>query len=588
MNERTSTRGTQRGNVVELKHKWILYFGGTPGMFQRLAGRVHRGRGATRGASAPSAPSPASESSFDWIARHDVEGAMSALQSKFVNLLVIDLRDTTRFEVLVDEARALLRHLDHEEDLERRYAFHRILVLFPDQGVSAHRVDSLMVEFGSLGVRHVLRQSPEIRGPFEAVVRQRALRIMTDKKEGKTAICAAGGGTTGIYFELGVLKCLDDCLPGRGVNDFDLYFGISAGAVVASLVSVGYTIDEIMASIAGVDGGRIPPLTLSLLRLGHFNYDDFRWRGRMAVRRAARALCTAIPSWGRSAANSPLLQYPSLLGPPFRSDEYERMLRILLEKPGATNDFRRLRNKLYVGASDQDARRHVLFGSEGHDHVAISRAVQASLSINPAFSSVPIGGRYYEDGAITRTSNFVEAINRNATLIIVVDPFVPYVSARPGFARSRGALYNIDQDIRTITYSRFERTRNLVLRKNPDVSSYTLLPSNSTRRILSVNPMDHRPFLDIWKGAYLSTLERVRGIGHRLRGDLADHHMEFDTERAEAIARQLATTDDLSFADFFVDRRLEIETRPLCNERPSGVPRLQEADRRSLRRSAVR
>jgi hypothetical protein len=48
-------------------------------------------------------------------------------------------------------------------------------------------------------------------------------------------------------------------------------------------------------------------------------------------------------------------------------------------------------------------------------------------------------------------------------------------------------LCNIDQDIRTISYTsstsytRYETTRNWVLRQHPEVSSYTFVPANRSR-----------------------------------------------------------------------------------------------------------
>jgi predicted acylesterase/phospholipase RssA len=354
------------------------------------------------------------------------------------------------------------------------------------------------------------------------------------------------------------------------VNDFGMMFGISAGAVVTSLMSVGYTPDELMAAIAGAPGGRIPPLSLSLLRLSHFNHEDMRWRLKSAAKTGLRAFWDTLRGRGDETADNLFLEYTSLVGQPFHSAEFEVMLRRILQLSGCTNDFRKLPIELYIGASDQDARSHVLFGSDGYDHVPISKAVQASLSVNPAFSSVPIEGRYYEDGAITRTSNFVEAIKRNATLVFTLDPFVPYVSKLPGVAHRRGVLYNIDQDIRTISFTRFEQARNAVLREHPEVSSYTFLPSNTLRRLLSVNPMDHRPYLEVWRGSYLSALQRIDQLCHRLRGDLAEHGMLLDTSKAELVADQLRTTTRLTFEDFFPDRQVDIEKRPFM--RPSQLP----------------
>jgi predicted acylesterase/phospholipase RssA len=504
---------------------------------------------------------------LEFVPVWDTLGATDTLRSAYVNLLLVDLRWCENFENRVAEIRQLLKALDHDEDVEQRYGFHRIVVLI--SGPDSNRLDDLIIELGAVGVRYVLRQDFHEDVPawssdesFAAEILRTADQLTSSRRIGKTAICASGGGITGIYYEMGALKCLDDCLTNCGVNDFDMMFGISAGAVVTSLLSVGYTPDELMAGIAGVPGGRVPPFSLSLLRLSHFNHEDLRWRMRSAAKTAVRALWDTLRGHGGDTAEKLFLEYTSLVGAPFHSSEFEVILRRVLQLSGSTNDFRKLPLELYVGASDQDARAHVLFGSEGYDHVPVSKAVQASLSVNPAFSSVPIEGRYYEDGAITRTSNFVEAIQRNATLVMTFDPFVPYVSKLPGVAHRRGVLYNIDQDIRTITFTRFERARNATLRKNPEVSSYTFLPSNTLRRLLSTNPMDHRPYLEIWRGSYLSALQRIDQLCHRLRGDLAEQGMLLDTAMAEQVADQLRTTSKLCFEDFFPDRQVDIEQRP--------------------------
>jgi predicted acylesterase/phospholipase RssA len=362
---------------------------------------------------------------------------------------------------------------------------------------------------------------------------------------------------------MGVLKCLDDALVGRRVNDFDMFFGISAGAVVTSLLAVGYTIGELMASIAGREGGRIPPLNLSLARVSHVNYQDMAWRARSTLQSVGRTARDVLSRRARADWDSLFLDTTALVGAPFHSQQFEAMLRTVLTANGGTNRFDALPRPLYVGASDQDERRAVLFGAEGQRDTPISQSVQASLSINPAFGSVAINGHYYEDGAITRTSNFVEAIHRGANLVLVLDPFVPYVSKVPGVSHRRGLLYNLDQDIRTISYTRYEATRNHVLRKHPEVSSYTFLPSNSLRRLLSVNPMDHRPYLEIWKGAYLSTLQRLEQVCHRLRGDFFEQGMVLDTARPLAVAQRLEATREPRLEDFFPDGRVVLESPPL-------------------------
>ncbi len=547
--------------------KRILYVG-RPGPFESLLADLENVPGATR---LPGDPYPRLgylETEAEWVPVWAGSAAADALRSAYVNLLVIDLRWSEDFDARLHETRRLIEELDHAEDVEQRYGFHRIVVLL--SGPDAARIDDLIVELGAVGIRHVIRQefvvsaapwSPDAE--YAQRVLERTCVLLQSRRVGKTALCGAGGGITGIYYELGALKCIDDCLTNCTVNDFDMMFGISAGAVVTSLLSVGYTVDEVMAAIVRVPGGRIPPISLSLLKLSHVNHEDLRWRLKSALSTGLRAFWSAARGRGQETAESLFLEYTSLVGAPFHSAEFEVMLRELLEAAGSDDDFRKVPMELYIGASDQDERRHVLFGSEAHDGVPISRAVRASLSVNPAFSSVSIDGRYYEDGAITRTSNFAEAITRGATLVFTLDPFVPYVSKLPGLAHRRGILYNIDQDIRTISFTRFERARNAVLREHPEVSSYTFLPSNRLRRLLSTNPMDHRPYLEVWRGAYLSALQRIDQLCHRLRGDMAEHGMRLDTTRAEAIAEQLRQARPLRFEDFFVDGDVRIRRRPL-------------------------
>jgi NTE family protein len=550
----------------------VLYMGPEPAVFGRLVDAMAQTEGARRLSSDTEPVVAYLGTELQWLPAYDTAEAVAMLESMYVNLVVLDVRWQDDFEARVAEVRRLLTELDHEEDIEQRYGFHRIVALV--SGPDAKRVDTLIVELGATGVRHVLRDSGPTgaagsprNAPLSERLLQTAWELTRTRKVGKTALCASGGGITGIYFEMGVLKCIDDCLLDASVNDFDMMFGISAGAVVTSLLSVGYTVDEAMASFAGVPGGRMPEVTLSLLRLSHLNLEGMGWRLASAMRSGVHALWDVLRGRGRESAESLFLEYTSLVGPPFHSAEFEVMLRNLFDAAGSDNDFRSLPLELYIGASDQDARRHVLFGADRHDTIPVSKAVQASLSVNPAFSAVQIDGRFYEDGAITRTSDFADAVERGATLVFTLDPFVPYVSERPGVAHRRGVLYNIDQDIRTMSFTRFERQRNSVLRKNPGVSSYTILPSNTLRQLLSMNPMDHRPYLRIWRGAYLSSLRRIHQLCHRLQGDLAEHGMTIDTSRADTIAEQLRNQAEPKFEDFFLDRQVKIRTRPFMQSR---------------------
>lgn len=501
---------------------------------------------------------------------------LARLAAEYVHLLVLDLRPGFQPGPDPECRRAgfeLLDRLDHPPDIELRYGFHRILALVSGEGEAT---DDLIAELGARGVARVLRQPSSGSGveAFAERILDEVVSLVLGRAVGKTALAASGGGITGIFFEVGAIKCLDDCLrPNTG--DLDMYFGISAGAVVTGILAAGYSVDELMAAIAKRDGGRIPPLDLQLFRLGHVNFADLARRLGAATNIFWHAVYDLVWHASLPTFNDLFLDYTALIGPPFRAEIFERVLRRLFDRHGATNDFRRLERPLFIGATDQDARRHVIFGTPGRDHVPISKAIQGSLSVNPAFGAVMIDDRYYEDGAVTRTSNFTEATARGADLVFILDPFLPYVSRVAGDADRQGVLYNVDQDLRTMSYTRFENTRDWFLRKHPQISTYTFVPSNRVRRLLTMNPMDHRPYFAIWRGAYISTFERIKRLEHRLRGDLAVHGIALDLSRAAQVVERLEKSVTPRFEDFYPDGRVEIPTPALSLARERGSRRVE-------------
>src|SRR5512147_2583466 len=65
-------------------------------------------------------------------------------------------------------------------------------------------------------------------------------------QEDKIALVLAGGGMTGAVYEIGALRAIDDLLIDRTVNDFDIYVGTSAGALVATFIANGLSPEEML------------------------------------------------------------------------------------------------------------------------------------------------------------------------------------------------------------------------------------------------------------------------------------------------------------------------------------------------------
>jgi len=498
----------------------------------------------------------------------DVSNVRTRLDHEYISFVLVELRREHNDAPMARRSQAvedLITALDHASDVELRYGFHRIGLLISDEHDDPP-LESLLLSFGAQGIRLAWRPRPGEQG-FVRRALKAVSHAITHRRVGKKAMCLSGGGTTGIYFELGVLKCLQDCLPKGAISEMDMYFGISAGAVVASLLAVGYSVDEFMAAVAGEHGTRMPPVDLRLVR--RHNYDGARLRRRLlqaAIRTAQNAGLALVRR--RPSDTRPLApDYRSLWAAPFTAEALERYLREAFEMPGASNRFDELDRALFVGTTDLDSRRPTLFGSSDSPPATISKAVQASVSFNPVFGPVKIGERFYEDGAVTRTSNMSEAIERGATLVLVIDPYVPRVAREPGVHVQRSLFYHVDQNLRTMSFTRFANARKWVVRRHPDVGLYSFVPSNRQRPLIADNPMDHRAYALIWKGAYLSTLARLERCWPKLAGDLDAHGLPGDLETARIVARQLEQVEVPTLADFYPDRKLESHLPPLTLDR---------------------
>ena len=98
----------------------------------------------------------------------------------------------------------------------------------------------------------------------------------------------------------------------------------------------------------------------------------------------------------------------------------------LFGKPGRTDDFRKLRHKLFIVAADLDSGKATPFGAPGFDHVPISEAVKASSALPGLYPPARIDGRDYVDGALKKTLHASVALKEGAKLLICVNPLVPY------------------------------------------------------------------------------------------------------------------------------------------------------------------
>src|SRR5205809_4919885 len=85
------------------------------------------------------------------------------------------------------------------------------------------------------------------------------------RRRSKTALVLGGGGFTGAVYEIGALRALDLLAVNRTINEFDVYVGTSAGALVAAMASNGVTPEEMMRVVNRQAPGPLPDVDLGTL-----------------------------------------------------------------------------------------------------------------------------------------------------------------------------------------------------------------------------------------------------------------------------------------------------------------------------------
>ena len=221
---------------------------------------------------------------------------------------------------------------------------------------------------------------------------------------------------------------LQDALEGLDLNDLDCYVGVSAGSFLAAALANGVAIGEVHRRfIEEREEGALSPGLFMRPAFG-----EYLRRARIVPPLLARSAWRYLTSPFSGGALESFAELGRAIPTGvFDNEAIHDYLAATFSRPGQTNDFRQLRRRLYLVATDLDSGETVSFGRPGHDHVPISRAVQASAALPGLFPPVEIGGRHYVDGALRKTLHASEALDAGARLVICVNPIVPF-NARMG------------------------------------------------------------------------------------------------------------------------------------------------------------
>jgi len=353
----------------------------------------------------------------------------------------------------------------------------------------------------------------------------------------RIGLALAGGGPLGAIYEIGALAALSEALRGIDFNDAEVYVGVSAGSFIAAGLVNGFTPHQM--SRLFIEGhksedrfdpsillrpalreylkraGSVPPLLIEAL----WNYIARPGNLMSSIERLGRAIPTGI----------------------FDGDEVDKYLARIFAQTGRTNDFRALRHKLYLVATDLDTGESVAFGSGRFDHVPISRAVQASAALPGVFPPVPIEGRYFVDGALRKTLHASIALEQGVDLLVCVNPLVPYDSRPHHPTRDRahrldklvegGLPVVLAQTFRSIIHSRLGAGMERYKTAYPDTDIVLFEPNRADADMFFTNLFSYSSRRRLCEHAYQKTRRELWERRHELGPKLARHGIEIDVER---------------------------------------------------------
>ncbi len=371
----------------------------------------------------------------------------------------------------------------------------------------------------------------------------------------RIALALAGGGPLGAIYEIGALCALEQSLTGLDLNRLDHYVGVSAGGFIAAGLANGISAQALCTSfIEGDPDGHavfdpawlMQPATDELIRRG------IMWPGlvlgalwRLTARR--KSLMHALEHLGAGLPTGV-----------FSNRNIHTELARLFGQPGFTNDFRKLRSRLTLVATNLDTGEAAPFGSPGWEHVPISQAVQASSALPGLYPPVEIDDQYYVDGALKKTLHASMALDQGVDLMLCLNPLVPFDASTPetprvmqrGLAPEQRRIPRIvegglpavlSQTFRSMIHSRMALGMKHYERAYPDTDIVLIEPDHRDPELYLANTFSYRQRRHLAEHAFQQTRQMLRSRSTGLSAKLSRHgiginHAALDDPKAHLCA----------------------------------------------------
>jgi NTE family protein len=375
---------------------------------------------------------------------------------------------------------------------------------------------------------------------------------MRKRNKSKTALVLAGGGLTGAVYEIGALRAIDDLLVDRTVNDFDIYVGTSAGALIASFLANGVA-PETMLRVLDKTNQNLQSLerrhVFRLNRQAYLHW-GFRLPGKL------------LQTWTQYLRHLNEMTFfdliwsftdilPSGLYDSLGLQEFTHQALVDI---GRSDDFDNLDRELYVIATELNSGERKVFGPNLQTKIPISLAVAASSALPVVYAPITIDGEDFVDGGLRGTASLDLAIERGAKLVVCINPLVP-LNIEPTSKKNRnptlrqrlvdrGVPSLANQSIRILSHAGLHYHIKQLRRSHPEVDIILIEPDTTDYEIASYNIMRYSARLIVARHGFESATINLAKEYPTFKNILARHGIPISRRLVIEELKRIADSDN--------------------------------------------
>jgi NTE family protein len=382
------------------------------------------------------------------------------------------------------------------------------------------------------------KPTPTLRRIMRRTTVTATQRPQREGRAPRIGLALAGGGPLGAIYEIGALCALDEALVGIDLTQLTGYVGVSAGGFVAAGLANGMTPRDLCASFIDHTSKNNDLFSPSLLMKPAWE-EYFKRAASLPSLSAQAAYQYFIKGRSRMAAFERLGR--ALPAGIFSGQAMQERLARIFSEPGRTNDFRQLKRKLVLVATDLDSGEAVPFGEPGLDDVPISLAVQASAALPGLYAPVEVNGRTCVDGALKKTLHASVLLDEGLDLLICLNPLVPFDATHSprhkvlGSNEERipklidgGMPVVLSQTFRSLIHSRLELGMKGYAQTHPRTDILLLEPDHRDAELFLANTFSWSQRRALAEHAYQRTRWMLRSQRTAIAAQLAPHGVTID------------------------------------------------------------